>query len=160
MHYRPVPTEPQHIEAPAIGLSAAIVPIEVDAGVLDPPSDPNLVGWWDRSAEPGALKGQSVITGHTVHTGGGAMDDVGLLERNDIVRVVTRNATVRYRVEGVADLSKADVATYAQNLFGQDRGEGRLILITCDDWNGSFYESNVIALAVPVDGHVDRAGDS
>jgi LPXTG-site transpeptidase (sortase) family protein len=132
-------------------INAPVVPIEVSSdAVLDPPSDPQQVGWWDASARPGSERGQTVITGHTVHTGGGAMDRVVELRRGDVVEVVTRKGTMRYRVSGHRELTRPEVADQAQALFGQDRGAGTLVLITCTDWNGSYYEKNVVITGRPL----------
>src|SRR5690349_24632386 len=66
------PAVPELLLVPSIDLKAPIVPISVDANrVLTPPADVHEVGWWRRSAKPGAATGQTLITGHTVHTGGG-----------------------------------------------------------------------------------------
>ncbi|QWZ10591.1 class F sortase [Nocardioides panacis] len=127
------------------------MPVQVSSdAVLDPPRDYRQVGWWDRSAEPGADSGQTVITGHTVHTGGGSMDHVGRLHAGQKVDVVTRAGTMRYAVSDVRVLSQAALARSAPRLFGQGRGAGRLVLVSCTDWNGGSYDSNVVVLARPL----------
>ena len=128
------PGQPVRLVVRAKKINAPIVPIQVSSdAVLDPPSDPEQVGWWDASARPGAARGQTVITGHTVHTGGGAMDRVVELRRGDVVEVVTRKGTMRYRVSRHRELSRTQVAEQAQALFGQDRGAGSLVLVTCTE---------------------------
>ena len=88
------PGQPLRLVVTSKKINAPIVPIQVSPdAVLDPPADPEQVGWWDASARPGAARGQTVITGHTVHTGGGAMDRVVELRRGDVVEVVTRKGT-------------------------------------------------------------------
>ncbi|WP_205474371.1 class F sortase [Nocardioides sp. SYSU D00038] len=145
------PAEPLRLIARSVKIAAPIVPIQVSPdAVLDPPRDPKQVGWWDASAEPGALTGQTVITGHTVHTGGGAMDRVDRLEPGQFVDVQTQRGTMRYEVTKVSVLSKDEVAEKAVSLFGQETGDGRLVLVSCDDWNGRFYESNVIVFGKPL----------
>ena len=60
---------PVRLKIKALRLDAAVVPVRVSTdAVLDPPSDYREVGWWTGSAEPGAGSGQTVLTGHTVHT--------------------------------------------------------------------------------------------
>src|SRR4051794_21990447 len=60
------PSKPVRLVVPALKIRADILPIEVDEQqVLDPPRDPSDVGWWQRSARPGAERGQTVLTGHT-----------------------------------------------------------------------------------------------
>ena len=78
--YEPLaaPSDPRMLIVPEIKLRAPIIPIEVTPdGVLNPPEDVDEVGWWKRSARPGATSGQTVVTGHTVHTGGGVMNRLG-----------------------------------------------------------------------------------
>lgn len=151
------PTAPVRLVAKSVGVNARVVPIEVSRdAVLDPPRDARLVGWWRRSAKPGARTGQTVITGHTVHSGGGALDRVGDLRPGQHVDVVTKAGRMRYEVTEVRDLGRDDVARQAVDLFGQDGGTGRLVLVTCTDWNGSYYENNVIVLADPLGSPVRR----
>ena len=134
-----------------IGVDARVVPVPVGAdAVLDPPADYHEVGWWDASARPGAGRGQTVVTGHTVHTGGGSMNRIGRLRPGQKVDVVTRKGTMRYRVRRVAVLSHSALAKASVRLFGQRGGSGRLVLVSCTDWNGSSYDSNVVVLASPL----------
>ncbi|QWC86842.1 class F sortase [Nocardioidaceae bacterium] len=142
---------PTGITVPALGMKARVVPVEVSPdGVLDPPSDVSLVGWWQRSAPLGVESGQTVLTGHSVHDGGGVMDDLEQLETGDRVRVFSEGALARYRVADVEVWSKAELAERALEIFGQDRDPDRLVLVTCEDWNGSDWESNVVVTADPV----------
>jgi LPXTG-site transpeptidase (sortase) family protein len=138
---------------PSIDLLAPIVKIELDQdAVLSPPADPDIVGWWQRSAEPGARRGQTVMTGHTVHSGGGVMNKLGDLVKGDVVRVRDEGRVIEYRVTDVATLSRAEVAENAQMLFGQDREKGRLVLVTCTDWVDGVYLSNIIVVGEVVRG--------
>ena len=142
---------PRRLQIEAIGVDARVVPVSVGAdAVLDPPADYREVGWWDASARPGAGRGQTVVTGHTVHTGGGAMDRIGRLRPGQTVDVVTRRGTMRYRVQRVRVLSRTALARDAVRLFGQRGGSGRLVLVSCTGWNGSSYDSNVVVLASPL----------
>jgi LPXTG-site transpeptidase (sortase) family protein len=142
---------PDRVVLPAVGINAPVVPIETSTdGVLAPPADVDTAGWWQRSAEPGARKGQVLVTGHTVQDGHGAMDAMDRVKAGDMVRVRSGNQTAIYRATDVAVLSRAEVAENAHRLFGQGRGRGRLVLVTCTDWNGEDYESNIIVFADPV----------
>lgn len=149
----PEPAVPVSMTVPGLGIRADVVPIGLSAdAVLDPPADPDLVGWWDDSAQPGGGSGKVVITGHTVHTGGGALDSLVDLDDGTVV-VRTEKGPRRYQVTDRYVVSYEDVASGAQDIFGQDDDapEGApLILVTCTDWNGSFYESNVIVVARPI----------
>ena len=142
---------PQRLVIRAIGVDARVVPVSVGSdAVLDPPADYREVGWWDASARPGDGRGQTVVTGHSVHTGGGSMDRIGRLRPGQKVDVVTRKGTMRYRVRQVAVLSHSALAKASVRLFGQRGGSGRLVLVSCTDWNGSSYASNVVVLASPL----------
>jgi LPXTG-site transpeptidase (sortase) family protein len=142
---------PQRITIKAIGVDARVVPVSVGPdAVLDPPANYRQVGWWDTSARPGAGRGQTVVTGHTVHTGGGSMNRIDRLRPGQKIDVVTRNGTMRYRVQRVEVLSQAALAKASVRLFGQRGGSGRLVLVSCADWNGSSYDSNVVVLASPL----------
>lgn len=133
---------------PTIGLNASLVDIEMAGdGVLTPPEDYTEVGYWDASALPGARSGQTVVTGHTVHTGGGVMNRLADVVTGDPLQIRYDGELVDYRVRKVVTLTKAEVAAQAEDLFGQDRRKGRLVLVTCTDWDGADYQSNVIVFA-------------
>jgi LPXTG-site transpeptidase (sortase) family protein len=142
---------PDRLVVPSVGIDAPVVPIETSTdGVLTPPADVDTAGWWQRSAEPGARAGQVLVTGHTVHDGDGSMDAMGGVKAGDRVRLRSGHQTAVYRAGAVAVYSRGEVAEQARELFGQDRGHGRLVLVTCADWNGEDYESNIIVFADPV----------
>ena len=142
----PAPGVPRRLVVPMLGVDAPVVPITAPGGVLLPPSDPQVLGWWRDGAQPGAARGGALITGHTVSSGGGAFDDLETLRRGDEVRVRTPDRVLRYEVTGVRIYHKARIARDAERLFSQTV-PGRLVLITCEDWNGSFYESNAVIFA-------------
>jgi LPXTG-site transpeptidase (sortase) family protein len=142
---------PDRLVVPSVGIDAPVTSIETSAdGVLTPPADVDTAGWWQRSAEPGARRGQVLVTGHTVHDGDGSMDAMGGVTAGDRVRLRSGGQMALYRATDVAVYSRAEVAEQARRLFGQDRGHGRLVLVTCTDWNGEDYESNIIVFADPV----------
>jgi LPXTG-site transpeptidase (sortase) family protein len=141
---------------PTLDVTAPVVPIAMADRALDPPRDYHEVGWWQASAKPGAIQGQTVITGHTVHTGGASMNRLGDLDVDDLVDVISRRGTMRYVVQRSTVYSKARLARHAPELFGQDHGRGRLVLITCTDWDGVEYESNVVVVAKPLGAPADE----
>lgn len=147
------PSEPVRLRIPSLRISAEVVPISLSTdAVLDPPEDADKVGWWDGSALPGSRTGRVVITGHTLSRGEGALDRIVDLRRGQIL-LSTPTGTRRYRVTDHVVADYATVAKRARAIFGQtDRSPdgARLILVTCTDYNGSFYESNVIIVAEPV----------
>lgn len=144
------PGAPVRVRIPALDVDAPVVPIGTRDDTLVPPSDPTRLGWWSAGARPGAAEGSALVTGHTVHTGGGALDDLETLRRGDTVVVRTRRDTLRYAVTTVEVFSKGSVADHAERLFSQDV-PGRLVLVTCEDWDGSRYLSNVVVIAEPQD---------
>ncbi|TDW81355.1 class F sortase [Kribbella sp. VKM Ac-2566] len=142
------PGDPISLSVPSLGVSARVLAIRARGGSLIPPSNPRLVGWWSDGARPGATTGSAVITGHTVHTGGGAFDDLDRLGAGDKVSVTTRHGTIKYVVTSVAIYRKKTLAKRAQQLFSQGV-PGRLVLVTCEDWDGTGYLSNAVVIAVP-----------
>ena len=144
------PGAPERLRIPALHVSAPVLPVHAPGRTLVPPSDPTRVGWWADGARPGAATGSALIAGHTVHTGGGALDDLEDLRRGDEIVVRTGNGTIDYVVQHVRVYSKGRIADDAEQLFDQ-AGPGRLVLITCEDWDGGRYLSNVVVTATPRD---------
>ncbi|MCW2816837.1 MAG: Sortase family protein [Nocardioides sp.] len=149
----PVPAAPTRLVVPSLDIKAPIVDIALGPdAVLEPPEDPDVTGWWDGSAQPGDTVGRVVITGHTVSNGGGALDLLPELDSGKVV-LVTETGRHRYRVTDNLVVSYREVAERARDIFGQTEespGGARLILVTCTDFNGEFYESNSIVVAEPV----------
>lgn len=156
------PSDPELLIIPSIEIRAKVLPIEIDSdGVLHPPADVDDVGWWERSAKPGSPTGQTLLTGHTVHTGGGVMNRLGELRPGALVQVKTPLGTVDYRTTKVFVYTRDELAEHAHELFGQKRKQNRLVLVTCTGWNGSDYTSNIIVFATPLgvrNGSGDPAG--
>lgn len=143
------PGAPERLLVPALRIDAPVVPIRAPGGVLTPPADPQVLGWWADGARPGARRGSALVTGHTVSSGGGAMDDLEDLRVGDQVSLRTDRGRLAYEVRRVVVLGKGELAQRATQLFDQDV-PGRLVLITCEDWNGMEYLSNVVVTATPV----------
>lgn len=146
---RPQPGVPVRLLVPELEVDAPVVPITAPGGVLLPPGDPQTLGWWRDGARPGARHGGALITGHTVHTGGGAFDDLETLTPGDMVKVRTRRGVIEYAVTHVRIYRKASLAQHAAEVFSQ-QVPGRLVLITCEGWNGAGYDSNAVVLARPI----------
>lgn len=145
----PRPGVPRRIVVPGLGVQAPVVPIVAVKRVLLPPSDPQTIGWWADGAKPGARTGSAVLTGHTVHSGGGAFDDLDRLRPGQPVAVVTAQGRTRYAVRDVTDYPKQTFAAHAAEVFDQEV-PGRLVLITCENWNGTGYDSNTVVVAEPI----------
>ena len=140
---------PREVRVPRLHVVSPVVPISGQSGTLVPPSDPQQLGWWREGKPVGAQYGTAVITGHTVHTGGGALDHLDKLVVGDSLRVRTDAGWIRYVVQRARIYSTDALARNAEKIFRLD-GPGRLVVITCDDWNGEFYESNALVIATPV----------
>jgi LPXTG-site transpeptidase (sortase) family protein len=140
------PGKPLRLSIPRLQVSAPVIGISIEQGALIPPSNPQKLGWWSGGAQPGARLGSAVITGHTVHTGGGAFDDLDRLQPGDTVDVTTTRGPLRYRVATVTTYRKQSLAKNASRVFDQ-AVPGRLVLITCEDWNGKVYLSNAVITA-------------
>lgn len=140
--------KPAVVVVPALGVRVPVTDIRTEDGALTPPPDPQEVGWWSGGSRPGASEGAAVITGHTVHAGGGAFDDLETLGRGDRVVVGSADDEVAYRVQSVQVLSRAELARRSASLFSRS-GPGRLVLVTCEDWDGTVYRSNVVVTARP-----------
>jgi LPXTG-site transpeptidase (sortase) family protein len=140
---------PQRIVVPELRIDHPVVGIDAPGGVLRPPDDPQVLGWWRPGARPGERRGSALVTGHTVSSGGGAFDDLETLQPGDRVVIRTTRGRIDYRVTGVTVYGKAGLARHAARVFSQTV-PGRLVLITCEDWNGTEYLSNAVVTAAPV----------
>jgi LPXTG-site transpeptidase (sortase) family protein len=141
---------PVSLRIPRLDVATDVVAVSTEAGVLTPPADPALVGWWAGGARPGSPDGAVVITGHTVHSGDGVFDDLAVLEPDDLVQVTTARGTLTYAVVAVRDLSKAQLASASSDLFAAT-GRSRVVLVTCADWDDGEYLSNTVVVGVPLD---------
>ena len=89
------------------------------------------------------------MVGHTVRSrGGGVFDDIGDLDPGDAIEVKGSDSAVTYCVESIDVLAKEEVARDAEEIFAQT-GSGRLVIITCEDWDGKVWRSNIVTTAAP-----------
>ncbi len=133
------------LRIPAIGVETPVVSLTMTPErALVPPSDPSLVGWWSEGAGPGDGEGSVVIVGHSVSTGGGVFDDIDELKSGDRIQI----EHLDYRVQSVEVMSKPDLARRAEEIFDQSVPE-RLVLVTCEGWDGETWQSNAVAIATP-----------
>lgn len=140
---------PYTVRIPRIGVDAPVVSIHVNEGrVLVPPRELTVVGWWSEGAAPGEAQGSAVLVGHSARAGGGVFDDVGELQPGDTIEVLGTSGDLAYAVESVEVLSKEDLARNAEEIFDQG-GRGRLVVITCEDFDGAAWRSNIVTIASP-----------
>lgn len=143
------PGAPRRVRIPALAVTAPVEPVKAPNDTLVPPADPTRLGWWADGARPGDDLGSALVAGHTVNGGGGALNRLEELRAGDRVVVTTDRGRIEYAVERTRVFSKGTIAEEAERLFSQEV-PGRLVLITCEDWDGSRYLSNVVVTAVPV----------
>ena len=101
-----------------------------------------MLGWWGRPA--GSQRGVTLLTGHTVHDGGGDLDNL-----EDVPVGATANVSgLRYTVASVKVISKTALAEQAPRLFAQT-GPHRLVIVTCEGYDPAtgHYDSNVVLTA-------------
>jgi LPXTG-site transpeptidase (sortase) family protein len=142
------PERPRRLIIGSLAVAAPIVPLETSGNTLYPPNDPATVGWWRDGAMPGAARGSAVITGHTVSDGDGVFDHLDRLRIGDRIRLITEKGVLRYVVRAEATYRRNTLARRAPQLFSQS-SRGRLVLVTCEDWNGEVYLSNIVVIATP-----------
>ena len=94
------------------------------------------------------MSGTALVTGHTVHSGGGALDDLERVAPGTRIRVRTSRGWVAYVAASTVVLGKDALARRAPRVFSQTV-RGRLVLVTCEGWDGTGYRSNVVTTAVP-----------
>lgn|GEM_PF-616377 len=140
------PGRPVELRAAAIGVDAGIDPISAQEQVLVPPSNTLRVGWWSAGSPAGARIGTTLLTGHTVHTGGGVFNNLGRLRVGDRIEVRTADGWLSYTVRRVLSLTVDQLARRAPTLFAADRGP-RLALVTCAAWDGAEYNGNTVVMA-------------
>jgi len=144
----PAAGAPRVLTVPHLGITAAVRQIQVQGGILTPPADATEVGWDITTAEPGSAYGSTVITGHTVHTGGGAVNELDDLSMGDAVMVATSKGRIEYDVTDVVELTKQEMVRAIPKLYRREV-PGRIVLITCTDWNGFEYLANTVVVAEP-----------
>ncbi|MDO3396237.1 class F sortase [Nocardioides sp. SOB44] len=141
--------DPDRLRIPALGVDAPVLAVEAPGRVLVPPRDPQRLGWWSQGARPGAATGSALVVGHTVHSGGGALDDLETLAAGDRMTVRAAGGDLAYEVRSVRVYDKGRIARDAGRIFSQEV-DGRLVVLTCEDWDGQGYRSNVVVVAEPV----------
>jgi sortase (surface protein transpeptidase) len=134
------------LRLPTLGVTAPVARVESHRRELTPPSDYTMVGWWDDGVAPGASHGTALIVGHTVHTGGGALDDLGDIQRGDPVVVDRPRHDLVYRVASARAYAQASFGDHAEQVLTQS-GPGRLAIVTCGDWNGETFLTNIVVIA-------------
>ena len=142
------PGVPNSLQVPRLQVSSVVVPISGASGALIPPSNPQQVGWWVQGPKPGAAEGTAVLTGHTVHYGGGAFDHLSFLKVGDHFTVKTDHGTIRYVIVKLHKYETGELAREATTIF-RLTGPPRVLLVTCTGWNGRIYLENTVVTGAP-----------
>src|SRR4051812_20068247 len=141
--------EPVRILVPAIGLSAPIIPVGLNADrTLQVPVSFSETGWFTRGPEPGE-PGPAIIVGHVDSIDGpGVFFHLRALKDGDVIKVALKNGwTVRYLVSSHVAAPKNDFPT--KLVYGRT-DKPTLRLITCDgqfDTATGHYVDNYIVFA-------------
>ena len=123
--------------------------VEPRTALATPPDDAPLVSWWERSAQAGAEKGQTILLAHAAGSSGG-LTPIADLAEGDHVELLTRQGTMRYEVASVRTLDPATMDRVGVTLFKQDGGAGRLVMISAEAWDGTTYQRSVVVTARPL----------
>jgi hypothetical protein len=114
-----------------------------------PPDDAPLVTWWSGGARAGAPHGQTILLAHAAGDSGGLTQVAGL-GAGDFVELLTKRGTMRYEISTVRTVDPARMDRVGVQLFKQDGGAGRLVLLSAERWDGSAYQRWVVATAAPL----------
>jgi hypothetical protein len=139
------------VRLPSLGVGSALVDLDVGAdGVLVPPADPDVAGWYRRGAVPGE-QGPTVIAGHVdSRTGPAVFFRLDELAPGDPVEVSRSDGTsFDYRVVSVESHPKDAFPTAL--VYGPAPGSV-LRLVTCGgefDPGRRHYRDNIVVTAVP-----------
>lgn len=143
----PVPAfRPVRIEIPALGVSAPIVPVGVDAdGAMGTPKTGTDVGWWE-GLDAGA--GNALFAGHKDWNGRpGSFYGLGRLREGDVVTILGETARLDFAVQWITQMPGDGEA---EHILG-DVGAPVVTLITCGgefDRRVRHYKDRVIVRAV------------
>jgi LPXTG-site transpeptidase (sortase) family protein len=141
--------DPRRIEIPAIGVSAPVIELGLNADkTLEVPKDYGETGWWKGGPEPGE-RGAAVIAGHVDSKTGPAvfyrLDD---LRAGDEIRVHRSDGTRARFV--VARLERHPKDEFPTRKVYARTGEPTLRLVTCSgdfDAASGHYVDNTIVFA-------------
>jgi sortase (surface protein transpeptidase) len=137
---------PISLSIPAIGLTTAVRPVDVNGhGQLEPPSS-TAVGWWRGGARVGA-RGAAVIVGHVDSPSGPSVfQQLHTLRPGEIVIVQTYAGPWRFVVDALRQYPRSHLPSSA--VFGvTDRPALRLITCGRFSWVHHHYLDNLVVFA-------------
>jgi hypothetical protein len=142
--------EPVSIRIPAAGIDTALERLRVDRkGVLQPPRDPGLAGWFAIGTRPGEI-GPAVIAGHVDSRSGPAVfARLKNVRNGDLVEIRRADRSlVRFRIVERRHFARDDFP--AETVYGPTPDRA-LRLITCAGRyraGGYGYADNLVVTAV------------
>ena len=141
--------EPTQLVIAGIGVDAKVLPVGTTAeGAQEVPASLAETGWWKDGQEPGQ-PGNAVIVGHTASKADGVFDELSDLDTGDRLTVKGTDGTLTYRITSEKEIKVADFAAESDEVY-RETGASGLVLMTCGDWNGTRFETTVIAYAKAV----------
>ncbi|SDB80731.1 LPXTG-site transpeptidase (sortase) family protein [Raineyella antarctica] len=142
-------TDPLHLTIDSLGIrNAQVLPMAMEGAALNPPDNPRMVGWWNHSADAGADRGTTLLTSHKVEGGNGVFEHLVQVQPGAEIMIHGETGSFTYVVRDVRVLHKDQLAAEAPQLFSQD-GPHRLVLVTCEDWDGHGFTANSVVVATP-----------
>lgn len=146
----PIGRPPASLTLPALGKSADVIPVGLEAnGELEVPGA-SEIGWYQFGAGVGGGQGSTVLAAHIAYNGrNGVFSNLSESNVGDEIVVGFDGSELAYRVVSVEQYNKLELPI--DDLFSESSQE-RVVLITC---GGSFnpnlqsYDDNVVVIAVP-----------
>ncbi|MDO8468218.1 MAG: class F sortase [Candidatus Peribacter sp.] len=140
---------PVRLKIPRINVDAVIEPVGLTStGVMDVPSNPDNVGWYDLGSKPGE-KGSAVLAGHLDWYGGktAVFQHLDKLRKGDVLSVETnKGKTLPFIVREIRTFQPNE---YAPDLF--QKNDGRYLnLVTCSGtWDAARknYSERLVVFA-------------
>jgi hypothetical protein len=148
------PAAPVRLDVAGLSGAKLVAPLvstglEPRQSLKAPPDDVPLVGWWTGSAKAGSAHGQTILLAHANASGGG-LTKIAELGSGDFVELLTKEGTMRYEVSSVRTLDPATMDRVGLQLFKQDGGGGRLVMLSAEGWDGTAYQRSVVVIGSPL----------
>jgi sortase (surface protein transpeptidase) len=138
---------PARIVIPAIGVSAPIIPLALNAdGTMQVPQSFSVAGWFRPGPEPGE-PGPAIVVGHVdSRSGPGVFYRLRALGRGDRIKIVlVDRRTLQFVVTGSREASKRNFPTKV--VYRRTSGP-TLRLITCggrfDSSTGHYVDNHIV----------------
>ncbi|MDT8911457.1 class F sortase [Amycolatopsis sp. PS_44_ISF1] len=147
----PGPQQPGTIRLPGGGTAAMVRQGLGPGNTLPVPSNIGQAAWWGAALD--AVSGASVFAGHVNWRGAtGPFAELWNERIGGVVTIVdSAGRPARFRISQLVTVHKNDLATRADDLFGQ-AGPHHVVLVTCGGrWVGGSdgYEENRVVIADP-----------